>query len=144
MITNNDLFVNLRNANIGFKYEEPLFDFVVQKCNLRLSENGKNKLRNRLRLFCINLSNRWKTCNRTLERFMKIYDLWLKEEFKVSDVSSNSSIFTSNISQYTVASTSSSPAGNSFEKCSGINGDSRRICEIIFRRQPFFMLQNKK
>lgn len=84
-LRNSDLFKYLKDSNFGFSYQEGLLDFVLQKCSFNLSEEGKAKLKESLRLYCINLSKRWKRCNRTLRTFTANNDTWLQEIFKVPE-----------------------------------------------------------
>lgn len=84
-LLNTDLFMYLKQSNLGFNYQEGLFDFVVEKCNLSLLKKDEDKLKEILRIYCLNISKRWKSCNRTLRTFTAKNDTWLHEVFKVPD-----------------------------------------------------------
>src|SRR5580765_8194306 len=84
-LTNNDLFVYLRNSSVGFHYQEEMFQFVVEKYELQLSEDGKERLKKCLHVYCMNMSKRWQKCSRVLRTFALKYNAWLQEEFKIPE-----------------------------------------------------------
>lgn len=66
-----------------FCYQENMFQFVVEKCELRLSDDGEEKLKNCLRVYCVNISRRWQKCNRVYRIFILKYNVWLQKEFTI-------------------------------------------------------------
>lgn len=64
-----------------------LFLFVVEKCELQLSEDDEKKLKECLRVYCMNMSKRWQKCSRVLRTFALKYNAWLQEEFKIPEES---------------------------------------------------------
>lgn len=85
-LTNKDLFFFLRNLRCTITYTEQLFDFVVQKLNINLSESeNSEKIKKYLWSFCFNASTRWNKSRRILERFEKNNNSWLNKEFQIPD-----------------------------------------------------------
>lgn len=85
-LTNKDLFFFLRNLDSGITYKEQLFDFVVQRLNINLSEFGySEEIKRCLRSFCCNASARWKKSCRMLQYFEKNNNSWLNKEFQILD-----------------------------------------------------------
>jgi len=77
------IFKFLKHSDFGFKYQNQLFHFVLKNCNLKLSEEDEGKLKECLRLQCVNTSKRWQKANRTLRTFIQQNNAWLNEEFKI-------------------------------------------------------------
>lgn len=68
-------------------YKEQLFDFVVDRLNINLSESGNSeKIKKYLRSFCYNVSTRWKKSYRTLQHFEKYNIAWLNKEFQITNI----------------------------------------------------------
>lgn len=82
-LTNKDLFLFLKDLGPALMYQEQLFDFVVKKLDINLSEKSESQLKNCLRSFCSNAYSRWQKSNRTYKKFEKKNDVWLNREFKI-------------------------------------------------------------
>lgn len=80
--TNNDLFLELRSSKKDLSDYKSLFNIIVHKLKLKnLSEEENVILKESLRKFCINLSKKWKECQRTFDVFLKRNQLWLSGNF---------------------------------------------------------------
>lgn len=93
-LSNNDIFVFLKHSVLGFTYQEQLFHFIAEKYNLKLSKDNENKLKEYLRLYCINMYKRWQKSNRTLQIFSRKNNTWLNKEFKIPEKYFSSNLFT--------------------------------------------------
>lgn len=80
--TNFDLFTQLRSSDVGLSDFKTLLGVTVEKLNLdNLNEIETCVLSERLRKFCLNVSKRWRGCNRTYEKFVKRNESWIKKDF---------------------------------------------------------------
>lgn len=80
--SNFDLFAQLRSSDASLSDFKTLLGVTVTHFNLdNLSETEKSILSECLRKFCLNVSKRWRECNRTYEKFLKKNESWLKQDF---------------------------------------------------------------
>lgn len=117
------LFTFMKDKSINNPDILPTLQDYVHKCILlntdNIQDNYKLIIKRWLSKFIFIIRNKWKKCNRTLDKFLKENNAWLDTEIKLPDRPS-------------VSSTSSEVGGRprkSFEKC-GPSGKRQKVANL--------------